>query len=180
VAFDEKAFFIEKPESRPAKYPCPRCKRTNEYSIRWMRRTKRKDRQPQGGEDRAKFDKLRDHLLRLDDEVTCKSCGKKFEVPSHHSLLFTDQLEGLPKDEEADDTAAEAPPEQPIDRAKLPARFTRPTKAIASASPTSASPASRSSTPRRTSAPGPWALRVTSTAAPWRRRSTRRWAPCAG
>ena len=24
-----------------------------------MRRTKRKDRQPQGGEDRAKFDKLR-------------------------------------------------------------------------------------------------------------------------
>ncbi len=128
MAFDEKAYFSEKPENRPAKYPCPRCKRVNEYSIRWMRRTKRKDRQPQGGEDRAKFDKLRDHLLRLDDEVTCKTCGKKFEVPSHHSLLFTDQLEGLPKDEEADDTAAEAPPEQPIDRAKLPARFTRPTK----------------------------------------------------
>ena len=64
-----------------------------------MRRTKRKDRQPQGGEDRAKFDKLRDHLLRLDDEVTCKTCGKKFEVPSHQSMLFTDQLEGLPKDD---------------------------------------------------------------------------------
>ena len=102
MAFDEKAYFQEKPENRPAKYPCPRCKRVNEYSLRWMRRTKRKDRQPQGGEDRAKYDKLRDHLLRLDDEVTCKTCGKKFEVPSHHSLLFTDQLEGLPKDEEAD------------------------------------------------------------------------------
>ena len=104
MAFDEKAFFSEKPENRPAKYPCPRCKRVNEYSIRWMRRTKRKDRQPQG-EDRAKFDKLRDHLLRLDDEVTCKTCGKKFEVPSHHSMMFIDQLEGLPKDEQAADSS---------------------------------------------------------------------------
>ena len=128
MSFDEKAYFQEKPENRPAKYPCPRCKRVNEYSIRWMRRTKRKDRQPQG-DDRAKFDKLRDHLLRLDDEVTCKTCGKKFEVPSHHSLLFTDQLEGLPKDDQdADQLEAEQPPAAPIDRATLPARFTRPTK----------------------------------------------------
>ena len=93
-----------------------------------MRRTKRKDRQPQG-EDRAKFEKLRDHLLRLDDEVTCKTCGKKFEVPSHQSMLFTDQLEGLPKDDQdADQLEAEQPPAAPIDRASLPARFTRPTK----------------------------------------------------
>ena len=92
-----------------------------------MRRTKRKDRQPQNAEDRVKFDKLRDHLLRLDDEVTCKTCGKKFEVPSLHSLLFLDQLEGLPKDEEAD-AAEETQLGTPIDRAKLPARFTRPTK----------------------------------------------------
>jgi len=128
VAFDEKAFFIEKPENRPAKFPCPRCKRVNEYSLRWMRRTKRKDRQPQG-EDRAKFDKLRDHLLRLDDEVTCKACGKKFEVPSHQSMMFTDQLDGLPKDDQdADQLEAEQPPSAPIDRATLPARFTRPTK----------------------------------------------------
>ena len=70
---------------------------------------------------------LRDHLLRLDDEVTCKSCGKKFEVPSLHSLLFTDQLDGLPKDEDAESTE-DTPPAAPIDRAKLPARFTRPTK----------------------------------------------------
>ena len=130
MAFDEKAYFNEKPESRVAKYSCPRCKRTNEYSIRWMRRTKRKDRQPQGGEDRAKFDKLRDHLLRLDDEVTCKTCGKKFEVPSHQSMMFTDQLEGLPKDDELDAeiAAAEAAAAPVTDRAKLPARFTRPSK----------------------------------------------------
>ncbi len=128
MAFDEKAYFQEKPENRPAKYPCPRCKRVNEYSIRWMRRTKRKDRPPQG-EDRAKFEKLRDHLLRLDDEVTCKTCGKKFEVPSHSSMMFLDQLESLPKDDQdADQIEAEQPPAAPIDRATLPARFTRPTK----------------------------------------------------
>ena len=140
---DEKAFFNEKPETRPAKYACPRCKRTNEYNLRWVRRTK-KDRPPQGLDprDREKFDKLRDHLLRLDDEVTCRTCGKKFEVPSHHSLLFTDQLEGLPKDVEEEETgdgsreagdgqltAGQLAVDRPaIDRSKLPARFTRPTK----------------------------------------------------
>ena len=98
MAFDEKAYFQEKPENRPAKLPCPRCKRVNDYSLRWMRRTKRKDRVPQG-DDRAKFDKLRDHLLRLDDEVTCKTCGKKFEIPSHRNVVFLEELEGLPQDD---------------------------------------------------------------------------------
>ncbi len=50
--------------------------------------------------DRAKFAKLRDYLLRLDDEVTCSTCGKKFEIPSQHSLMFVDQIAGLPNDEE--------------------------------------------------------------------------------
>ena len=102
VSFDERAIFSEKPESRPAKYPCPRCKRINEYTIRWVRRTKKGA--PQNAEDRKKFDKLRDHLLRLDDEVTCKTCGKKFEIPSLNSMMFLDQLDGLPKDVEADET----------------------------------------------------------------------------
>ena len=62
-----------------------------------MRREK-KDRLPPGAGDvdREKFSKLRSHLLRLDDEVTCKACGKRFEIPSQHSLVFTDQLAGLP------------------------------------------------------------------------------------
>jgi len=129
VSFDERAFFSEKPESRPAKYPCPRCKRINEYTIRWVRRTKKGA--PQNAEDRKKFDKLRDHLLRLDDEVTCKTCGKKFEIPSLNSMMFLDQLDGLPKDVEADETEAAEAPGKPMDattRAALPARFTRPTK----------------------------------------------------
>ena len=92
MAFDERAFFTEKSENRPGQYQCPKCRRTNEYSIRWVRRSK-KDRLPPGAneEDRAKFAKVRDYLLRLDDEVTCKTCGKKFDVPSQHSMVF---LEG--------------------------------------------------------------------------------------
>src|SRR5919106_449968 len=101
VALDERAFFSDKNETRPARYTCTRCHRTNEYTVRWVRRVK-KDRIPPGADerDRAKFAKLRDHLIRVDDEVVCRTCGKKFEIPSLHSLLFVDQLEGLPRDVE--------------------------------------------------------------------------------
>ena len=79
-------------------------------------------------EDRAKFAKLRDYLLRLDDEVTCKSCGKKFEIPSQHSLMFVDQLAGLPNDEELEreiSLASGEPEPEPEKKPALPARFTR-------------------------------------------------------
>src|SRR5687767_10525573 len=101
MALDERALFTAKPETRPGRYQCPRCRRTGEYSIRWVRHSK-KDRLPPGADegDRAKFAKVRDYLLRVDDEVTCKTCGKKFEIPSQQSLLFVDQLTGLPNDED--------------------------------------------------------------------------------
>jgi len=129
VAMDERAFFSEKPETRQARYQCPKCRRTNDYTVRWTRRSK-KDRLPPGADDqdRAKFAKLRDYLLRLDDEVTCKTCGKKFEIPSQHSLMFVDQLEGLPKDDDLDaEIAAASGEEEPPAEVKpaLPARFTR-------------------------------------------------------
>src|SRR5438477_395399 len=101
MALDERALCNDEPETRVGRYQCPRCRRTGEYTIRWVRRSK-KDRLPPGADenDRAKFAKLRDYLLRLDDEVTCKTCGKKFEIPSQHSLMFVDQLAGLPNEEE--------------------------------------------------------------------------------
>jgi len=107
VALDERAFFSDRNETRPARYTCNRCRRTNEYTVRWVRRVK-KDRLPAGADerDRAKFAKLRDHLIRVDDEVICKSCGKKIEIPSLQSLLFVDQFEGLPKDVEEDEVPA--------------------------------------------------------------------------
>ncbi len=131
MALDERAFFNERPESRQGQYQCPKCRCTGDFNIRWVRRTK-KDRPPAGADDqdRARFAKLRDYLLRLDDEVTCKACGKKFEIPSQHSLMFVDQFAGLPNDEELEREISEAsggaepePPPKP----QLPARFTRGT-----------------------------------------------------
>ena len=115
MALDERALFNDKPETRPNRYQCPRCKRSNEYSIRWVRRTK-KDRLPPGASDvdRAKFSKLKDYLLRLDDEVTCKTCGKKFEIPSQQSLIFVDQFAGLPNDEELEREIAAAAGESEV------------------------------------------------------------------
>ncbi len=109
MAMDERQLFTSRPETRSGRYSCPKCRRTNEYSIRWMRHSK-KSHLPGGADaaDRAKFAKLRDYLLRLDDEVTCKTCGRRFEVPSQHSLMFVDQLEGLPNDEELEKEIAAA------------------------------------------------------------------------
>lgn len=72
--------------------------------IRWMRRTK-KSQIPPGADqrDRALFSKVKDHLVRVDDDVTCKTCGRRFEIPSHRGLIFLEELEGLPKDEEAEE-----------------------------------------------------------------------------
>lgn len=129
MSLDERAFFNEKPENRSGRYQCPKCRRTNEYNVRWVRRTK-KDRLPGGAndEDRAKFAKLRNYLLRVEDEVICRTCGKKFEIPSQQSLLFIDELQGLPNEDELEReiAAASGESERPVEKKpELPARFTR-------------------------------------------------------
>jgi transcription elongation factor Elf1 len=101
---DERQFFTEKPEQRPARYQCPRCRRTNDYSVRWIRRT-RKAQVPAGADarDRAMFEKVKDHLVLVDNDVTCKTCGKRFDVPSHRNIIFLEELVGLPRDVEEDE-----------------------------------------------------------------------------
>jgi transcription elongation factor Elf1 len=132
MSLDERSFFTDRNETRPARYACPRCNRTNEYSVRWVRRVK-KDRLPPGADerDRAKFAKLKDHLIRVDDEVVCKTCGKKFDIPSMHSLLFVDQIEGLPKDEDEEGNAEPGPApasDKPAAERRLPPRFSTPSR----------------------------------------------------
>ena len=97
---DERQFFTEKPEQRPATLQCPRCRRTNQYSIRWLRRTK-KAQVPSGAtdRDRAMFAKVKDYLVRVDNDVVCRTCGKKFEIPSHRNIVFLEELEGLPQED---------------------------------------------------------------------------------
>ena len=129
MALDERAFFTERPESRTGRYPVPEmpadqrlCHPLGEALEKGppARRRRRADRQ--------KFSKVRDHLLRLDDEVTCTTCGKKFEIPSQHSLVFVDQFAGLPNDEELEreiELASGEPAAAAESKPALPARFTR-------------------------------------------------------
>jgi hypothetical protein len=100
---DERQFFVEKPEPRRGQYQCPRCRRTNDYMVRWVRRTKKAQIPPGANErDKAMFAKVKDHLIRVDDDLTCKTCGKRFEIPSHRALIFLEELEGLPKEDEGE------------------------------------------------------------------------------
>src|SRR5207249_5453859 len=72
---DERDFYTERPESKAVEYTCPRCKRSNQYQVRWIRRTKKDRLPPRADErDRALYAKLRDYLIRVDDDVTCKTC----------------------------------------------------------------------------------------------------------
>src|SRR6201982_1405031 len=91
MALEEPAFFNNRNEVPTDRLTCPHCKRANDYQMRWVVRT-RKDRIPPGADerDRALFAKLRDYMIRVDDSVTCKTCGKKFDIPSQHSLVFLD------------------------------------------------------------------------------------------
>jgi uncharacterized protein YbaR (Trm112 family) len=89
MALDERDFFHNRNETRVDTLTCPRCRRANEYQMRWVVRT-RKERLPAGADerDRALFAKLRDYMVRIDDTVTCKACGKRFDIPSQHSMVF--------------------------------------------------------------------------------------------
>ena len=89
MALDERDFFNNRNDTRVDQLTCPRCRRTNDYQMRWVVRV-RKDRIPPGADerDRALYAKLRDYMIRIDDVVTCKTCGKKFDIPSQHSMVF--------------------------------------------------------------------------------------------
>ena len=59
-----------------------------------MRHTKKNRLPPNAdGRDRSLYSKLLDYLIRLDDDVTCKTCGKRFEIPSHQSMVFVDEAD---------------------------------------------------------------------------------------
>jgi uncharacterized protein YlaI len=86
---NERDFFTEKTETKPMSLMCPKCRHRADYPIKWSKRTK-KDRLPPGADarDRAMFEKLRDHLFRIDDMVNCQKCRRNFEIPSHQTMVF--------------------------------------------------------------------------------------------
>jgi len=95
MALHERDFYHETASTRPATYSCPHCRRRNEFQVRWVTRIK-KDSLPPGADDRdrAQFPKLRSYMVRLDDMLTCPTCRRRFEVPSHQSLFFLPEGQG--------------------------------------------------------------------------------------
>ena len=88
---DERNFYTESPATKKAFYPCPRCRQKSEFTIRWIRRTKKKALPPGASDlDRAKFAKARDYLARVDDFLTCPNprCRCRFEIPNDQTVVL--------------------------------------------------------------------------------------------
>jgi sarcosine oxidase delta subunit len=88
---NERDFFDERPETKRASISCPHCRERNDYEVRWLRRT-RKAQVPRGAneQDKARFAKSRDYMVRVDDMLACKNirCRKRFEIPNSQSVVF--------------------------------------------------------------------------------------------
>jgi len=86
---DERQFFNEKTETQPQNLSCPMCKQVADYQIRWIRRTKKTSLPPGANEeDRARFKKARDYMIRLDDVVSCSKCRRRIEISSKSVVLL--------------------------------------------------------------------------------------------
>jgi len=88
---NEKDIFEERQEIKKATFTCPHCRERNEYDVRWIKRTKK--RQPPRNlneHDRARFNNSRDYMVRVDDMLACANmrCRKRFEIPSSQSVVF--------------------------------------------------------------------------------------------
>jgi hypothetical protein len=87
----ERDIFDERQETKTASFSCPNCRERNDYEVRWMTRRKKKNApRNMNQQDRAQFEKSRDYMVRVDDQLMCKNirCRKRFEIPSSQSVVF--------------------------------------------------------------------------------------------
>ena len=87
----ERDIFDERHETKTANFACPHCRERNDYDVRWIKRTKKK--QPPRGlneQQRAQLAKSRDYMVRVDDMLMCRNirCRKRFDIPSSQSVVF--------------------------------------------------------------------------------------------
>ena len=88
---NERDIFNEREETKKANYSCPYCRERADYDVRWMKRT-RKPQPPRGAseQDKARFQKSRDYMVRIDDMLVCRNlrCRKRFDIPSSQTVVF--------------------------------------------------------------------------------------------
>jgi hypothetical protein len=88
---EERDFFVEKEELKPATLHCPSCRQSASYDVRWLRRTKKNSLPSHASqEDRMRFSKARSYLVRVDDVASCKNprCRKRFEITTLQTVAF--------------------------------------------------------------------------------------------
>jgi len=87
----ESDIFDERQEIKTANYACPFCGQRNDYKVRWLKRTKKKNAPRNLNEhERAQFGKSRDYMVRVDDTLMCANdrCRRRFEIPSSQTVVF--------------------------------------------------------------------------------------------
>jgi len=88
---NERDLFNEQQETKRMTFACPHCRERAEYDVRWLRRTKKREPPRHANEqDRARFAKSRDYMVRVDDMLACKNirCRKRFDIPNSQSVVF--------------------------------------------------------------------------------------------
>lgn len=88
---NEKDIFDERQETKSANFSCPHCRERNDYEVRWLKRTKKRNAPRTNNErDRAQIDKSRDYMVRVDDILMCKNmrCRRRFDIPSSQTVVF--------------------------------------------------------------------------------------------
>ncbi len=64
----ERDIFDERQEIKKANFSCPNCRERNDYDVRWIKRTKKKQAPRNLNEhELAQFAKSRDYMVRVDD-----------------------------------------------------------------------------------------------------------------
>jgi hypothetical protein len=90
---EERDFFDERQEKKPATLNCPHCHQSSDYEVTWLVRTKKRQLSGRADErDRARFAKAQSYMLRKDDVMGCKNlrCRKRFDITTLQSVVFTD------------------------------------------------------------------------------------------
>lgn len=88
---NEKDIFDERQEVKKASFSCPNCRERNDYDVRWLKRTKKKNHSKRmSDQDRKQYQNSRDYMVRIDDMLMCMNnrCRRRFEIPSAQSIVF--------------------------------------------------------------------------------------------
>ncbi|HEY7839463.1 MAG TPA: hypothetical protein VIC54_12780 [Terriglobales bacterium] len=87
---EEREFFTESTQAKPARLICPHCRTEAEYAVSWVVRRKKPAPPPRADSlDRARFQKLTSYMVRRDDKLTCSNprCRKTFEIAGLQSVV---------------------------------------------------------------------------------------------